>query len=79
MARTLLYGNSGMDVVNLKSNNICDVVSAIRQRIELVGENIPVLVEARLTPSQCAEVLKEFPAYNRCFQESGSLVYIGHD
>jgi hypothetical protein len=63
-------------VYALPTVNVQDVIDAIKGRIALVGAEVSILVEAQLSPQQCAQVLTAFPGYKRCFQESGKLVMI---
>lgn len=74
--RTLLFTINGPDVVTAKSDSVDDVIVAFKQRIQLVGKEVPMLAVAQLSHHECADVLKAFPNYKRCFQESGDLVMI---
>lgn len=74
--RTLLFTINGPDTVTVASNNTEDVISAFKQRIQLVGKNVPMLAFARASLKQCALILEAFPDYKRCFQESGNLVML---
>jgi hypothetical protein len=75
--RTFLFAdNSGPDTVRPTSNKVEDVIAAIRNRLDMVGEQVPVLAFAKLNPVECNRVLNSFPGYKRCFQESGSMVML---
>jgi hypothetical protein len=82
--RTFLHPPSdtteGLDLVDLqiqdplyKVNAVVDVISC---RISLVGKPVDMVIRCQLDETECLEVLKAFPQYKRCFQESGDLVMI---
>jgi hypothetical protein len=79
MARTLFYGDHGLDYVFSDDTDypgVDEVIQLIKDRVKIAGSHIPMLVKAKLTESQRQQVLNAFPGYKRCFRESIGLVML---
>jgi hypothetical protein len=79
MARILLHGDSGVDYVwsdDTDRPGVTEVIQMIKDRVQLAGSHVTLAVRASLTGVQRQEVLRAFPGYKRCVQETKGLIML---
>jgi hypothetical protein len=76
MSYKRFHGSRGPIYLERPQTTVQQAANEIKQMIAILGIAEDVLITARFTEQECQELLRQFPSYKRCFQESGNLVML---
>lgn len=55
-----------------------EVILLIKERLAIAKAHVPMIIRARFTREECAQILKAFPQYSKCCKEGFRGVIIDH-